>query len=126
MTLLQPWWERWPEVLADEVADLERLSHRPPVLNEGLLQDTQLREYEIVYLHDGIEHVLTVTYSDMHPFFRPEDSTKERLVTHQQPFTGDLCLLAGGTWNWDVDDTAARLIERQMPLLLADQQSDGT
>lgn len=47
-------------------------------------------------------------------------TTGHRFRAHQQPFEGDLCLIRGGTWNWNVDETAAQMIESQMPLLLKD------
>ena len=45
--------------------------------------------------------------------------------THRQPFAGNLCLIRGGIWNWNVDETAADLIESQMPLLIADNRDVG-
>lgn len=118
--MLQPWWERFPEVLRDEEADLERLGGRPPVLNRQLLEGGGIRQYEVSYTHGGETCVLTVTYSDLHPYFRVEVATAHEFRTHRQPFAGNLCLIRGGTWNWNVDETAAQLIESQMPLLIAD------
>lgn len=120
MTLLRPWWELYPGVLDEEEADLERLAGRAPALNEELLERAQIREYDTLFRVGGETFELTVTFADLHPFFRPEVSTKQPLGSHQHPFTGDLCLLQGGTWHWDVSETAAQLIESQLPRLLGD------
>lgn len=120
MTMLRPWWERFPEVLRQEEADLERLGGRPPVLNQELLRTASVRQYDVPYTFDGITYPLTVTYSDFHPYFRVEVITTRSFRTHQHPFAGSLCLIRGGTWNWNVDETATQLIESQMPHLLAD------
>lgn len=121
--MLQPWWERFPEVLREEEADLERLGGRPPSLNEALLERAGIRQYEVSYSHDTHTYKLAVTFSDLHPYFRPEVTTSHVFRTHQQPFRGNLCLIRGGTWNWNVDETAAQLIESQMPALIADDKS---
>lgn len=120
MTILRPWWERFPELLREEEADLERLGGRPPILNQDLLRIARVRQYDVPYTFNGTTYPLTVTYSDFHPFFRVEVTTTHSFRTHQHPFAGNLCLIRGGTWNWNVDETAAQLIESQMPLLLAD------
>src|SRR5882672_9805551 len=123
--MLQPWWERFPEVLRDEEADLERLGGKPPVLNRELLEEAGIRQYDVSYEHGGETYDLTVTFSDLHPYFRVEVTTTHAFRTHRQPFLGNLCLIRGGTWNWNVDETAAQLIESQMPLLLADNLRPG-
>lgn len=123
--MLQPWWERFPRVLQEEEADLERLGGRPPRLNDELLRASSVRQYEVPYSVGDVTYDLTITYSDFHPYFRVEVTTTHAFRTHQQPFRGNLCLIQGGTWNWNVDETAAELIEAQMPGLLADNESDG-
>lgn len=118
--MLEPWWKRFPEVLREEEADLERLGGRPPALNQELLEHAGIRQYDVRYSYDGRAYDLTVTYSDLHPYFRVEVTSRHTFRTHQQPFQGNLCLIRGGTWNWNVDETAAQLIESQMPALIAD------
>jgi hypothetical protein len=118
--MLAPWWERFPQVLAEEEADLERLGGRPAVLNRELLERAGIRQYDVQYSHEGKLYDLTVTYSDLHPYFRIEVATEQLFGTHQHPYEGSLCLIRGGTWNWSVDETAATLIESQMPALIAD------
>lgn len=49
MTILQPWWERFPQVLQEEEADLERLAGRPAKLNDGLLRSAAVRQYDLPY-----------------------------------------------------------------------------
>jgi molybdopterin/thiamine biosynthesis adenylyltransferase len=107
-------------VLQEEVADLERLAGQPAKLNEELLNSAAVRQYNLPYRHEGAVYDLTVTYSDFHPYFRVEVSAAQRFRNHQHPFEGNLCLIRGGTWNWNVDETAAQLIESQMPMLLRD------
>lgn len=123
--MLRPWWERFPQVLHDEESALEDLGGAPPTLNMELFERLRVRQYEVIYEHDGVRYPLTVTYSDLHPYFRVEVTTTHKFRTHQQPFEGNLCLLRGGTWNWELDETAAHLIAGQMPKLIADNESAG-
>lgn len=125
--MLEPWWERFPEVLREEEAALGRLGGGPPALNQELLERAGIRQYDVGYSYDGRTYDLAVTYSDLHPYFRVEVTSRHSFRTHQQPFQGDLCLIRGGTWNWNVDETAAHLIESQMPALIADNvRVEGT
>ena len=123
MTSFRPWWEVYPEVLQAEEQGLEHLGGRAPVLNEQLLADTGIREYDTRYCDgEGNDFDLTVTYSDFHPFFGPTVATSHLFGNHQEPFGGRLCLLRGGTAEWDVGETAAEMIAEQMPKLLRDRR----
>jgi hypothetical protein len=123
VTVLRPWWETYPAVLEAEEASLERLGHRPAVLNAELLAQSQVRQYSVLYDDpaDG-KFELIVTYSDFHPFFGPTVSTDHRFGNHQAPFDGRLCLLRGGTAEWDVAESAGEMIADQMPKLLRDRR----
>src|SRR5437870_2477061 len=83
-----------------------RLAGQPAKLNAELLRSAAVRQDDLPYRHEGTVYDLTITYSDFHPYFRVEVTTGHRFRTHQQPFEGNLCLIRGGTWNWNVDETA--------------------
>jgi hypothetical protein len=123
VTDLRPWWETYPTVLEAEVASLEHLGGRPPVLDEKLLEHSRIRQYKVLYdgAADGAFELI-VTYSDFHPFFGPTVSTDHRFGNHQEPFGGRLCLLRGGTAEWDIGETAGEMIADQMPKLLRDRR----
>ncbi len=112
-------------MLQAEEEALERFGGQRPILNEDLLRTAAVRQYTVPYTDDnGARYELSVTYSDLHPYFRVEVMTDHRFGAHQQPFVGNLCLLRSGASEWDVGETAADMIAEQMPKLLADRTDE--
>jgi hypothetical protein len=62
---------------------------------------------------------LRVAYPDLFPYFRFEifAPTDLGLTKHQNPYGGNLCLLDQSTAAWEIDDTAAEILTRQLPKL---------
>jgi molybdopterin/thiamine biosynthesis adenylyltransferase len=124
LTFNRPWWERHRQVLDEEESELRDLADDGEiVLDEELLLRDQIRQYTLVHTCKGLTLDLTVTFSDQHPYFRPEVAATQKTGVHQNPFNGQLCLLEGDTWNWDQSQTVAAMIREQLPQLLEDRPS---
>lgn len=124
MTFNCPWWERHRQVLEEEESDLRDLADGGEiVLDDELLLRDQIRQYTLVHTCKGTTLDLTVTFSDQHPYFPPEVTATQRTGVHQNPFSGQLCLLEGETWHWDQSQTVAAMIREQLPRLLKDRPS---
>lgn len=126
MTFSQPWWERHRQVLEEEEADLRDLADDARiVLDDELLRD-EVRRYTLTHTCNGTTLDLTVTFSDQHPYFRPEVTAAQKTGVHQNPYNGQLCLLEGETWHWDQSQTVAAMISEQLPRLLDDRPAENT
>lgn len=124
MTFNGPWWERHRQVLEDEESALRDLADGGEiVLDDELLLRGQVRQYTLVHSCRGMTLDLTVTFSDQHPYFRPEVTAAQKTGVHQNPFNGQLCLLEGDTWYWDQSQTVGAMIREQLPRLLDDRPS---
>jgi hypothetical protein len=121
------WVDRFPERFAYELADFERrgLTFR---LDEAALGD----EGRVVL--SGTLNVegepepveLIVRYPDSFPYFRPEIYAPAlQLLRHQNPIDHNLCLLDRSTRAWSPSETAAHLIDTQVPQLLRLVRSGG-
>src|SRR5207249_3865261 len=68
---------------------------------------------------DGREAELTAVFPDFYPYTAFElyssDLSPKR---HHNPFTGNLCLIAGLTQNWSIRFTLADFIKNQLPAVL--------
>lgn len=128
MTDRRPWWERHREVLQEEEAALEDLADdgTPVTLDGQLLEAAQVRRYTLRHTCGDKTLDLAVTFSDWHPYFRPDVVAEQRLGTHQQPFDGTLCLFEGDTWHWDPSQTVGEMLAEQLPRLLAEQPDGAT
>lgn len=125
MTFNQPWWERHRQVLEEEEFDLRELADGGEiVLDDDLFHRDQIRRYTLVHTCNGMTLDLMVTFSDQHPYFRPDVTATQKIGVHQNPFSGQLCLLEGETWHWDQSQTVAAMIRDQLPRLLADRPAE--
>lgn len=117
-----PWWERHRQVLEEEEADLRDLADNGDIaLDEVLLDQGQVRAYTLAHSVNGETFDLRVVFSDYHPYFRPTVQAEQRPGVHQNPFSGELCLVQGDTWLWDTEETVASMIRQQLPALLKDR-----
>ena len=119
-----PWWERHPGRLEDEIARLE--AARWTVELDEVVRSEEGRV--VLHLREGQYDGLNearVEFPDVYPFIKPlVFSDGLELQRHYNPATGELCLLADGTINWKVNDTAAALIDDQYPQLLQAESLD--
>lgn len=111
------WWERYRSVLEREEAALEAarigFERDPHAYQAGVLQ------LRLTYPWKGGAIALTARYPDLYPYFRPEVSSDDfRLSRHQNPITGNLCLINRPTSRWFVEETLAKLLTDSLPELL--------
>lgn len=116
-----PWWKRYPGRLRREL--------------EGLMQagiafsvDEDRRKSGVLALEATVPESVTgrgplqvrVVFPDLYPQFRPSVSAPSlSLEHHQDPFGGNLCLIARGSRLWSEADTLAWLLTVQLPITLA-------
>lgn len=109
------WWQRWPDLLRDELAEFDRLKipHRITYQAKGVLileANWPVRDGQSLLLHIG--------FSALHPFFRPNvaapNATFER---HQDPIGKQLCLLTQDSNQWDPNQRVAAFIGGQLDRL---------
>lgn len=121
------WVDRFPERFAYELAEFER---------RGLaftLDEARLRRDGRVVLRGAIDIegepgpvALEVRYPDSFPYFRPEVFAPNlELRRHQNPVERNLCLLDRSSRAWNPSETAAELIETQVPHLLGLLRGDA-
>jgi molybdopterin/thiamine biosynthesis adenylyltransferase len=117
------WWERWPGRRELEIHELAAAGYEP-VAEEirGRLHVRVLAPFM------GSREPILITYPDLFPYFRPEfyASRDLRLRKHQNPLAGNLCLLDRSTSAWVPTDTAAEVLEEQLPRLEAAIRTEGT
>lgn len=110
------WWD-WRARIQQELDELTREGFRiddsEPLADHGPLEIT---------VHgpiDGRETTFLVTYPNLFPFFRFEVRSPDlTLPLHQNPLSGDLCLLGRAAYFDPVDDTTARFLKERLPALL--------
>lgn len=114
---MQPWFERDPELLAREIAELEAAGAKV-VVDEAARAAGQLR-LSLEYPTSEGNLALVGVYPDFFPFFRPEVLAPDlTLVRHQQPVSKALCLIGRRTSRWYAEQTLASLLRDQLPFLL--------
>jgi molybdopterin/thiamine biosynthesis adenylyltransferase len=118
------WWERYPERLKRERQALTDTGIVFAEVQEALARG--IYQLQATGAIDGERHSLLITYPDHFPFFRFEVQARDlSLREHQHPFEKNLCLLGRATDQWNTDDTAASVITRQLPSLLATARATG-
>lgn len=118
-----PWWDQWPEVLERETTALDAAGIRWE-RDEIAFSQGVLRLKLIVPSADGSLNLLVV-YPDCYPYFRFQVYAPGLdLPYHQNPFERNLCLIGRRTHYWDTTDTAADLLNRQLPKLMASASSN--
>jgi hypothetical protein len=111
------WWERWEDIYKAEIAALNAkgISWQR---NDAAAANGVLRLDLILPGRLG-GHQVTVIYPEQYPYFRFQVYAYGlKLDYHQNPFERNLCLIGRRTDRWNTDDTAAGLIDRQLPKLL--------
>jgi len=118
-----PWFERWPDLKADEEARFEahQLPWRenPELLEQGYLAvDT-----EVPFRGEPLE--IEVLYPSEYPELPPQIRSKHSVLSrHQQPFEGGFCLLDHPIESWQPYSWgAADLIYHQLLTLLANSEA---
>lgn len=113
---MDPWWDRWPGLLEDELEALERegFSYEP---DEDARNQHGIIRLRVRAQVQGEEQDLIVTYPDLYPYFRFEiQAPGLELQHHQNPFNSALCLIGRATENWEVDDTLAAFLKERLDL----------
>ncbi len=120
----QPWWERWPNILEFELAELKK---------NGIEYDFNTTAFEkgelvlnLAVKINGKPLKLKACFPDLYPLFRFEVYAPDLdLEKHQNPFEKNLCLIGRSSANWNQnEDTLAKFITEQLPKLLESAQ-DG-
>lgn len=122
---LRPWYEEYPGLLERELRAFEARGIIYS-LNEAARDKHRIIAIELEYPRPpgptagGGCLRLRVVYPDSFPYFRPEVSTRDiRLLRHQSPFDGTLCLIGRTTVEWDPKQTVADYLAERLPLVTA-------
>lgn len=115
---MRSWTQELPERLAFELAEFKRrgLDFHP--------DESELSRHHRLVLNGQVADeqqsvAITIVYPDTFPYLRPQVYAPElALKRHQNPFTGNLCLLDRSSREWNTTDTGAWLIAERLPLLL--------
>lgn len=112
---MQPWWERYPDVLAQEKEALERAGHKAEfVVSSEAAMETAF-EIDV----GGERRPAVARFPAEYPYFKPEVYCPDLpLIRHYHPFACNLCLLPAATHYWSVDTTLADLLDEQLPATL--------
>lgn len=111
------WWEIWPERLEFEIEALKALGF-DPIVDEGARAAGQII---IRFEHSvgGQTATFTAVFPHGYPRFPFELYAPElRLGHHQNPFAGNLCLLARPSEDWRPSDHVARFLVDQLPVVV--------
>src|SRR2546428_5419879 len=115
------WWERNPERLERELSALRDVAYDPQPLEVAGRMRVRVQAKV-----NGSQHELEIRYPDLFPHFRFNIYAPIGLFPrHQQPFTGDLCILAPDSDAWDEDDTAADILATQLTQIAAINSGDA-
>jgi hypothetical protein len=121
---IQPWWQRWPERLDWELAQLEALGMRHEVHHP---EDGGLVRLDVTCTVDGTDYRLEVNFPQLYPYFRPDVRTAPGTFDfHQAPFSGGICLAARDPEFWSSDDSVAAFIAQQLPMVVAANAPDAS
>jgi ThiF family len=122
--LSQPWFERWPDLKAFEEERFEACD-LPWREDSGLLEHGYLAvDTEVQFKGAPLE--IKVIYPSEYPELPPHVHSELAVLTrHQQPFSGNFCLLQHPIDSWTPGSWgAADLIDVQLRKLLADSEAD--
>jgi molybdopterin/thiamine biosynthesis adenylyltransferase len=115
---MRPWWEKWPERLDFELAQLEAARIRVKKASKDATSGTL--ELQLEHTLNGRVMQLVVRFSAFFPYTRFELFAPELdLKHHQNPFLKNVCLIGRGSENWDIDDTVADFILNRLPAAIA-------
>lgn len=112
------WWEIWPERLEFELEALRSLGLHP-IVDERAREAGQI---VIRFVHSvvGQTALFTTVFPAGYPKFPFELFAPElSLGHHQNPFAGNLCLLARPGDDWQPSDHVARFLVEQLPAVVA-------
>lgn len=114
---MRPWFIRDPERLEQELKAFE-------AFNIAVAIDEAAREAEFIRLQiafpgpAGVVR-LRADYPDLFPFFKPEVYSDDIVLSrHQNPLSGNVCLIGRRTGNWNPEDTLAAVLITQLRSLL--------
>jgi molybdopterin/thiamine biosynthesis adenylyltransferase len=115
-----PWWEAWNGRLDYELDALTRFGYRHKKDQAAFDEGRLVLDIEYPHPATGEAIALQAVFPDSYPYFAPNVSSDSlELPRHQHPFVKTLCLLKGNNREWSPsEDTLARLLQEQLPLLL--------
>ena len=114
---MQPWWQEWTGRLEWELEALRRVCTKMEIVTqdeaEGLLVIYAVGEVTGRTVH------LLIHFPSDYPYMRPLFyAPQDEFRWHQNPFARNLCLLGTAGDFWSTAQSAASLIEEQLPKLL--------
>lgn len=120
---MNPWWQEWLGRLEYELEALRLISSKLKIVcqdeAEGVLILDVLSEIR------GRSVVLRIDFPPDYPYMRPlVYAPNEEFRWHQNPFGKNLCLLGTAGDYWSPSQSAASLIEEQLPKLM-DVNAEG-
>ena len=121
---MQRWWEKWPDQLDFELAEVRRLGLDLVLDEREKAAGRILLRGQIV--HDGQPVRLVAVYPDTFPHTPPQIYAPDlTLRRHQNPFRKHLCVLPIGSEYWRGHPSVAKLIDEQVPALLTAVRQGG-
>lgn len=114
---MQPWWERYPNRLTEELDALKRAGYPHEITRQDGV--TGALELRVQYPFNGGMVNLTAKFPPEYPYFPVAVAGADYFLDrHQHPVSNDLCLLGNPTQDWSVRDTLANLLANQLPDVL--------
>jgi hypothetical protein len=116
--VIPAWERRWPGRLQDELDALEAAGVVPEIDQVALAEGVLVLRLE--WSVDGKRIALRAVFPDVYPRMRPEVFAIDLpTMRHMNPSGRNLCLLGRGSHRWSSSFTLARLLQEQLPALLA-------
>jgi molybdopterin/thiamine biosynthesis adenylyltransferase len=121
--MLKPWWERFPGRLEHELEALKAADI--PFRFDEHARAAGIIKLEVHPTVEGQQLNLMATFPALYPYFRFEVQAPDlQLDHHQNPLAKNLCLIGRNTSNWSTEDTLAKSIQNQLPLVLEAARTD--
>lgn len=119
---MKPWWEKWPERLKYELAELQDAGIYCEMDEKAFMKGIVV--LNVRYEIEGRVLDLVVRFPDVYPYMRFEIYAPGlNLDHHQNPFEKNLCMIGRATANWYTSDTVAKYIISRLPKVIQTGES---